>query len=224
MDLDMLQSRWIEQDARLDRMLRLNHHMLRALELGHTRSALQRFQMAVWGQLLIDAVAALALGIFMGQHYREPRFLAPAVALLAFVVIVIMTAARQLAMLAGIDHDGPVTDMQRRLETLRALRVRVTIWIAVSAAMLWVPIFIVLLKGGVGLSVYDWFPDWVLVLNIGVGAALVPIAFWASRRFADTLGSHPIAQRIARDLAGTSLNAAQDQLAKLAAFEREDPA
>lgn len=222
MDLDMLQSRWIDQDARLDRMLRLNHHVLRALELGHTRSALQRFQMAVWGQLFIDAVAALGLGIFMGQHHAESRLLVPAVALLAFVVIVMMTAARQLAMLARIDHDGPVTDMQRRLETLRALRVRVTIWIAVSAAMLWVPIFIVLLKGVAGVSVYDWFPDWFLVLNVGVGASLVPIAFWASRRFADTLGSHPIAQGIARDLAGTSLNAAQDQLARLAAFERED--
>jgi hypothetical protein len=60
------------------------------------------------------------------------------------------------------------------------------------------------------------------MLNVSVGAILIPIALGASRRYVETLVHHPLAQKVARDLAGASLSDARDQLASLAAFERED--
>jgi len=221
-DLETLQARWTAHDARLNDVLRINRRLVRTIEQGQARTSLQRFRWSLWWQIAVNAIAAIALGLFMAQHYGEPRFMAPAVALHVYVVVALAIAARQLVMLSRIDHDGPVTQMQQRLEALRAFRIRATIGIILSAMMLWVPVYIVLLEGVFGVSVYDWLPVWFLVLNIGVGVVLIPIALWASRRYADALGAHPIAQRVVRDLAGTSFNDARDQLAALAAFERED--
>jgi hypothetical protein len=137
-------------------------------------------------------------------------------------MIALATAVRQLVMLGRIDHGWPVTEVQHRLEALRAFRIRVTIGIILSAMLLWVPVYIVLLEGVFGVNVYDWLPMWFFILNIGVGAVLIPVALWASRRYADALAAQPIVQQIVRDLAGKSLNDARDQLAELDAFERED--
>ena len=221
-DLETLQARWAAQDARLNDVIRVNRRLVRTIEQGRAQSSLERFRWSLWLQIAINAAAAIALGTFMCHHYAEPRFMAPAVALHVYVVVVLITAARQLVMLAAIEHDKPVTQLQHRLEVLRAFRIRATIGIILSAMMLWVPVYIVLLEGVFGVSVYDWLPVWFLTLNVGVGAVLIPIALWASRRYAEALSLHPLAQKFARDLAGASLNDARDQLAALAAFERED--
>lgn len=220
-DFETLQARWSAHDARLDEVLRINRKLVRAIEQGQVRTSLQRFGWSLWIQIGVNAIAAIALGMFMAQHYAEPRFLAPAAALHFYVVIALVTAVRQLVMLGRIDHDWPVTEVQLRLEALRAFRIRVTIGIMLSAMLLWVPVYIVLLEGVFGVSVYDWLPVWFLVLNISVGAILIPVALWASRRYADALGAQPVVQKVMRDLAGKSLNDARDQLDALTAFERE---
>ncbi len=221
-DIETLQARWSADDARLDEVLRINRKLVRTIEQGQVRTSLQRFGWSLWFQIAINAVAAIALGLFMAQHYTEPRFLVPAIALHLYVVIALVTAVRQLVMLGRIDHDLPVTEVQQRLETLRAFRIRLTIGIILSAMLLWVPVYIVLLEGVFGVNVYDWLPMWFFILNIGVGAVLIPVALWVSRRYADALSAQPFVQHVMRDLAGKSFNDARDQLAALAAFERED--
>jgi hypothetical protein len=228
--IDAMQQRWQAHDARLAEVVHLNRRILLSLESGRTRSALERVARTLWTQFAVDALAVLALGSFVGGRVAsalagaplEGRFLIPALALLLPAIAVFAAVIAQLAQLAAIDPAGPVTEMQRRLERLRTRRIAVTKAVILLAPALWIAVAIVLLRGLAGVDLYAWVPRWWIWLNVGVGLALVPVMIWASRRFFDRLGHLPRVQRLAHDLAGTGFREAHEQLARLAAFERED--
>jgi hypothetical protein len=221
MNLEELKDQWTSQNEKLEKSLRLNAALLRESASGKTRGALSGLARAIWIELVINFVALLLLGSFIADHVSEPRFLVPAVVLHLFAIGLIVAAVRQLAALAQIDFDAPILLSQKKLESLRIQRIRATKWILILAPLLWTPLFIVALKGFLGVDAYAVFPAAWLLMNLIAGAGLIPLLLWISKRFAGRFGDSPFVQQLMNDIAGRNLAAAQAHLDRLSNFERE---
>jgi hypothetical protein len=126
-------------------------------------------------------------------------------------------------MLSGsVDYTGPVAAIQRRLEALRALRIRTTQAIFLLSPLLWTPLLIVGLRALFGVDAYAVLGIPYLLANLTFGVTFALATLWVCRRFADRLDRSPFVQRLARDVAGANLTAALQKLEALAAFEREE--
>jgi len=222
MDLDDLKQSWDEQDKKLDATLTLRSYRLHASTLGKAETAMKRLTWMLWIELLLNVGAALCTGSFLADHVTEPRFLLPAAVLHLFVIALLGSGIYQLVAISNLDFSAPVLAIQKRLEWLRYQRLRATMLVLLASPLLWIPMLIVAMKGLLGLDAYAILPtDW-LIGNVVFGLAVIPVAIWIARRFADRLGRFPLVQRLLRDLAGYNLNAAAGFLSKLARFEEEE--
>ena len=223
MELDDLKDRWNEYDRKLDANLRLNSRVLREFGLNRVDSSLRRLTRLIVFELMMGLVATVLLGGFIADHLGEARFLAPAVALDLFVIYFIGWSIRQWVALASLDYGEPVVEIQRKLELLRMDRIRMTKWVFLLSPLLWIPLLIVGVEGLLGLDAYAILDTAWLVSNFVFGLAVIAVAVWASRRYADRLQGSPLARRVADALADRSLVEAAGFLGTLSSFERETP-
>jgi hypothetical protein len=222
MELNALKEKWAEYDRKLDVSIRLNRQLLMAANMNRLRSPLRRFAFSVGLGGLIGLIGPVILGQFIYQHWAEPRFALPAVVLHAWVIASVAASIRQMVMALRIDYDKPIAVIQKQLESLRVLRIRVTQWALLTGQVVWwIPFLIVALKGLWDLDAYKLFGTAFLLTNLAVGLAIIPLAIWASKKFGDRMGRSPIIQRLMRELAGYNLNAATARLATLSEFENE---
>jgi hypothetical protein len=221
MTLDDMKQRWEAQDKRLDTVLRLNTRLLQAPVLGKAESAMRRLARLLGIELLLNFLAVLWLGSFLWDHLSEPRFLLPAAALHLGVIALLGAAIHQLVAIAGLDYSAPIVEIQKRLESLRAQRLRATMLTLLAAPLAWTPLLIVGLESLLGLDAYALFSARYLIANALFGLAVIPLALWVSRRYAERMGRSPLVQRLLRDMAGYNLNAATGFLSRLARFEAD---
>lgn len=220
MELDEMQKRWAAQDKKLDEVLHLNRKLLQVEELRRTRSSLQRLRAGLALEAVLNVVAVALLGVFIGDHLAELRFVVPAVVLDIAAVAILAASVRQWMQARQVDFTAPVTVSQRRLEQLRVLRIRVTQWVLLASPLLWTPLFILGMRVLIGVDAYQAFGAPYLLANLAFGVAFVLLMRWAARRWADRLERSGWARRWAEALAGTSLTAALGTLACIADFER----
>lgn len=222
MELNALKEKWAEYDRKLDVSIRLNRQLLMAANMNRLRSPLRRFAFSVGLGGLIGLIGPVILGRFIYQHWAEPRFALPAVVLHVWVIASVAASIRQMVMALRIDYDQPIAVIQKQLQSLRVLRIRVTQWALLTGQVVWwIPFLIVALKGLWDLDAYKLFGTAFLLTNLAVGLAIIPLAIWASKKFEDRMGRSPIIQRLMRELAGYNLNAATARLATLSEFENE---
>jgi hypothetical protein len=193
-----------------------------AANMNRVRSPLRRFAFFRGLEAFIGLAVTMILGHFIYEYWAEPRFVLPAVALHVWVIANVAASIRQMAMALHINYDEPIAAIQKQLESLRVLRIRVTQWALLTGQLVWwVPFLIVVLKGRWGVDAYRVFGGTVLAVNVLFGLAIIPLAIWVSRKFGDRMGRSPIIQRLMRGLAGYDLNAATGFLATLSEFEDE---
>jgi hypothetical protein len=223
-DMDAFQLKWAEQNRKLDVSIRLNRQLLMAVNMNRLRWPLRRFAFFAGFEALIGVILLVVLGQFIYANWAEPRFALPAVALHVWVIATVVAAIRQMAMALSIDFDKPIAAIQRQIESLRVLRIRVTQWALLTGQVIWwLPFLIVALKGLWGVDAYRAFGGGVLAVNVVFGLAMIPLAIWVSRKFDDRMGRSPMTQRLMRSVAGYDLNSATDFLATLSDFESENP-
>jgi hypothetical protein len=224
MELEALLEKWAEHDRKLDAGIRLNRQLLTAAKMNRVRSPLRRFAVAVGLGAVIGLMGAVILGQFLYRHWAEPRFSLPAVVMHVWVIASVAASIRQMVMALRIDYDKPITAIQKQLESLRVLRIRVTQWALLTGQVVWwVPFLIVSLKAFWDVDAYKVFGLVYLLTNVAAGLAIIPLAIWASRAFAGRMSGSPVVQRLMRELAGYNLNAAAARLAALSEFESETP-
>jgi flagellar biogenesis protein FliO len=222
MDLDGLKEKWLEQDRKLDETIRLNRQLLIAAKMNGVRSPLQRFFFLVSLGASIGLIILVILGRFIHAHWAEPRFALPAMVLQVWVIASLAASIRQMAMALQIDYDKPIAAIQKQIESLRVLRIRITQWALLTGQVVWwTPFLIVALKGFWYVDAYQVFGTALLSANLAVGLAIIPLAIWVSKRFGDRMGRSPVMRRLMRELAGYNMNAATDFLATLSKFENE---
>ena len=221
MELDELKAAWHELDRRLDANQQINLQVFKDLKLDGMRTELRRLSFLLSCELLSGVLATLLLGSFLVEHLGTARFAVPAVVLHAVAVFTIGAAAWQLVRIGRLDYAGPVVTLQHALAELRSERVRMSRRLLLLAPLLWTPLAIVAAQGLFGFDVFRGFgPVWV-ASNLAFGLATIPLAIWASRRFAERLGGSRFVKHLADDIAGRSLVTAQVQLEKIARFEAE---
>jgi hypothetical protein len=225
MELDALKEKWAEHDRKLDVSIRLNRQLLMAANMNRVRSPLRRLAFFTGLGGLIGLIGLVILGQFIYQHWAEPRFVLPAVVLHVWVIASLAASVRQIVMALQIDYDKPIALIQKQLESLQVVRIRITQWALLTGQVVWwIPFLIVALKGFWDVDAYKVFGTGFLLANIAVGLAIIPLAIWVSRKFGARMGRSPVMQRLMRELAGYNLNAATGFLATVSEFETETPA
>lgn len=222
MDLDILKEKWAEQDRKLDSSIRLNQQLLMAVNMNLLQSPLRRFSFFTGMGVFLGLSTLVILGRFIYAHWAEPRFALPAVALHVWVIAYVAASIRQMAMALQIDYDKPIVLIQKQIESLRALRLRVIRWALLTGQLVWwVPFLVVMLKGLWDVDAYKMLSVHFLIANVAIGLALIPAAIWVSRKFGDRMDRSPAAQRLVKEVAGYNITAASDFLATLSEFEHE---
>ena len=219
MELEDLKKTWEERDRRLDAAIRVNTGMLGVAITSRAETAMRRLSRLLWLELLSLGVIVLWLGSFAADHVAELRFLVPAAALGICTIARAIACIRQLAGSGAIDYGAPIVAIQRRLESLRVQRIRAVTVTLLLAPLLWTPLLIVALQGLAGVDAWAVLSRGWLAANLLLGVAVIPLAVWLSRRYAERMKRSPFVQRLMRDLAGTNLAAATGFLSTLARFE-----
>ncbi len=224
-EMDAFQLKWAEQDRKLDVNIRLNRQLLMAVNMNRVRWPLRRFAFFAGFEALVGLIVLVALGQFIYANWAEPRFALPAVALHIWVIATVAAAIRQMAMALSIDYDKPIATIQRQIESLQVLRIRVTQWALLTGQVIWwVPFLIVALKGFWGVDAYRAFGGVFLAVNFMFGLAIIPLATWASKKLSGRMSGSPFVQWLVKSLAGSDLNVASGFLATLSDFENEERA
>jgi hypothetical protein len=221
MEFDELKNLWAQSNRKLEESMRLNVLLLQQRNLRKTDTSLGRLKRGLIFELITSAIAVGALAYFGHQHLREPRFLIPAALLYVCALSYLVAVARQLAQIAGIDYDEPVVAIQRKLEKLRLARVRSTLWTLVFAPLMWLPVFIVGLRGIFGVDVYTAAsPTW-MIGNVLIGLAVIALAIFLARRYGPRLKGSTAMHRLADAIAGQTLSEALNSLDAIRHFEEE---
>ena len=221
MELDELKAKWAEDDRKLDQSIRLNRQLLRDSYTRRAKFALWRLAAMLAAGSIFMLVVVVSLGYFISQSWSSPRFAWPAVALDLMAISLLALLIGQVGLSLTMDYDQPVAAIQRRLETLRRVRVRYIQGIVVCSLLAWMPVFILVMKVFLGVDVYRSFPTSWIVANVAFGFLALGIGVWAARHYGTRMSNSAFGQCFLRDLAGYNLNAASGFLATLAEFEKE---
>ncbi|HEY8298790.1 MAG TPA: hypothetical protein VIG32_12305 [Candidatus Baltobacteraceae bacterium] len=221
--MDELKTKWAEHDRRLDAVISLNRQLLARFELKPARSAMGLLTFSLFFEVLIMLITVMLLGRFIGDHIGARKFVVPAALLDAAAIAFLINLVRQIVITRQIDFGRPIAAIQKKIETLRVLRIRYAQGLLLIAVLAWPPLLIVLFKGAFGLDAYALFGSAYIWANALVGLAVIPLAIWLSKRIDTHASESPVMRRLIRTINGSSLNAAIDSLAKLADFENETP-
>jgi hypothetical protein len=216
MDLDELREKWAEHDRKLETTIRLNRQLLREDLTGRARFALRRLAVLLaLGSLGLLGII-VSLGAFIHNNLGMPQFVWPGVFLDVLAIATLGAVNFQIGLAFQIDYNQPVAVIQKRLERLRAARIRYVQGILLTSALAWLPIFVVIMKAVAGVDVYRTFDmNWIL-WNVIFGLAVIPVGIWLIRKFGN--------RKFMNELGGYNLKAAADFLGKIEQFESEDPA
>lgn len=222
MELDDLKEKWEEHDRKLELSLRLNRQLLRDRYTARARFALWRLAgMLALGSIAILAVI-VALGRFIAVNWPALRFVVPAMALDLMAIAALATLIAQMGLALTMDYSQPVAGIQKRLETLRKLRIRYVQAIVLASTLTWAPIFIIVMKAFLGVDVYRTFGVTWLIVNVVFGLLLLAVGYWLARHYGSRWSNTAAGRRFLRDLAGYNLNAASRFLCSIEEFERDD--
>jgi len=221
MNLDDLKDKWADYDRKLESSIRLNVSVLRQSVLRQVNSSLQRLFRFIVVELCINCAMVIWLGMFIGNHVGELKFIMPAIALDLFALSLVVFGVHQWVALGSVDYSASIVVIQKKLELLRLYRIRATKWTLLLTPLIWIPLLIVTLKGLFGVNAYALFDSGWIAMNLLFGVAMIPLMICAARRYAHRMQRSPIIQRLMNDIAGRNLMAATTYLNELSQFERE---
>jgi hypothetical protein len=217
-DLDEMKELWMAQDEKLNQSIRLNQELLSSANLNRARSESQRMALL----LSLEAVAWFAivasLGSFIYHHIGTPWLSLSGIALDMYAIAMLAVTVRQIVAIRQIEYGRPIAALQKQIEMLRVLRIRITQWALLGGTIVWAPFVIVTGKAFLGVDVGN--TPW-LWANVAFALCLIPVALWLSKAFGKRMGRFPWIRRVMNDLAGRNLNAAADFLSTLSQFDAE---
>jgi hypothetical protein len=221
MELDELKTAWRELDRRVVAIDLHQKRELRERKLSTLRTLLRLVGAVLLFELLCDVFAVVLTGSFAVEHWREARFVIPALVLHLAAIASIGSCVYQLAWIGRIDFAEPVVGIQRRLARLRVARIRTLQWTLLLSPLLWMPLVIVGARGFLGLDLYAGLGMPYIAANFAFGILVIPLGIWAARACADRLGDSPMLKSLADSVAGRSLVRAQLLVREVEVFEQE---
>ncbi len=217
MELDDLKQAWQTLDRRLEQHNALNLHLFKENRLAKAKAGLRPLAFGQGMQLAVGVLMTAVFAPFWIRHFGTLHLMVYGLSLHLYALMFIVFAARDLFMLGRIDHDAPVLEIQRRLATLRAWRIRSGLWFAITGCFIWTPLMLVVFYW-LGADVWVNTPSvvyWFIASSfacLGLSYALVRL----SRR----PGRDSLARYLNDSSTGRSLSRAQAMLDEIAQFER----
>jgi hypothetical protein len=222
--LEELQQRWQQLDAKLERAVTINRDLLRQAVIQPTRRRVTR--LALWPALdtAFCAVVLLLAGSFLAKHWNAPLLAGPASAMMIAAILLLNASIRQLILVSQLDWSGAVGDIQSSLSRLRMAKIRQFKWIILLSPLVGFCSLIVGLQG-----LLDWLPDqhsifdklnpWWVAANYGFGVLFIPFGHAVVRFFATRFKSREWWQRALADISGANLKKTQEELDHWASLE-----
>lgn len=217
-ELDEMQELWKAQDEKLDESIRLNRELLGSANLNKARSALQRLALLLSLEAVVWFAIVGSLGSFIYHHIGTLRLSLSGIALDVYAIAMLAATVRQIVAIRQIEYGRPIAALQKQIEMLRILRIRITQLALLGGTIVWAPLVIVTGKAFIGVDVVN--APW-LWANVAFGLCLIPVALWLSKTFGERMGRFPWIRRMMNDLAGRNLSAAGDFLSKLSQFDAD---
>lgn len=219
MELDEMKAAWARLERRLDATdaRLIGEAQQRVLDRG--RRSLRRFG---WAQLLEIVAWALLIAVaapFWVEHRATPHLLAAGLALHAYGIAAIWSAATRALLAARLYRTRPVVDMQRRLGQLRRFTTISVVLLGLPWWCLWLVALQVALMRWTGVDLYLVAPAW-FQLTLATGVAGMAASLWLARRWSERPPRARWLQRMIDDLSGCNLRRAQRQLDEAASFQR----
>ncbi|HEY4292309.1 hypothetical protein [Luteibacter sp.] len=199
MELDDLKAGWVELDRRVAAL------ELIAPSRGAAAGVHAELRPLAWGQalqMMFGVLVAMVTGFFWVDHRDAAGLLVAGLLLHGYGIAMIVTAARNLVLVARTSEAQPVLALQQRVAALRAWRIREGRWFGVLGCFIWVPMII----GAFGLLGIDLVTacPWFVALNL-----LVSCAF---------LGAYVTVSRLVKVPEGRAVRRAQERLDEVARF------
>jgi hypothetical protein len=213
MSIDDLKQEWEAGAGNAN--LELDAAAMRVSTIQRARGSLRWLSGVTAFELLANALCIFVLARF-AAIYRAPGFVIPDAGLALLVAANLVSNIRRVVQVHRLDFSGPIVAVQTDLAAIALERIRVTLWTLLVAPLLWTPLMIVGLRW-LGVDAYESLGWNYLGANLLVGAALIPLAVWLSRRYAGTIRTNRGLQRLLDQIAGHSLTRAKAALAELSA-------
>ena len=218
MELDEMKQAWQMLDRRLARQQELSARLYREGRLDKLRHGLRPL---VWGQAIQIAFGVLfmLLGTAYCTGHREVTHQVVVGAMVQVLgVLMAGFAARILQLVLELDYGLPVLQIQQRLATLRAWRVRIEAPVfAVVGSFVWIPLLLMEVHSEIGVDLWARWPgfvNWLIVCG-WVSIALILLVVLLAWHFGRL-------RWIADNAAGTAVRKAEAVLEEIDRFEHED--
>lgn len=207
MELDDFKTAWQALDRRLAEQHALNFTLLKERKVSQAKAQLRPL---VIGQI-VQAVAGVVLSLFSGSfwvdHLDKPHLMLCGLALHAYGILFIILAGRELHAIHQLDFAAPVVEIQKQLANLHTWRIRVAPLFAVTGAVIWLPLLLVIFAWlGVDLWTSDpnvvyWFSSSLLISLVIAFGILRWVRHPSRRTLADSLDESWSIRRAQRTLA-----------------------
>ncbi len=227
MELDDLKNTWRVYDAKLEKSMKLNMHILKIMDLDKTRTALKKFIMTPFLGVIIGIVLQVMLGSFIYNHISMPEFVIPAALIYLFALMQTIFGIYQSSVVLQIDYDMTVTGIQKKLEIMKIHRIRYLTITRFAYAILWVPVLIVGVRVFFDGNLYQHLDNTWLLVQALLGLACIIFAIRLSQQYAAQKITSPLLNKLVgnisiNDFTGRSLVSAISFLNEIETFENEE--
>jgi hypothetical protein len=221
MNLDDLKAAWTTAQASIESLQAQQAMLQRVVHQQAANQARTRLQRAPIIELILAAIAMLALGGYLAMHVasvrEHPLAALPALILLLLSAFVVVVSVAQLRLLARLDYAQSLTATQRALASVRIIRVRSTQLMLLLGLPLWICGPLVLGQWVIGYN-FPFAVDrtWLLA-NIGFGIVAVGAFVVVAKRLR---GRSPFWRNVSELAAGEDIDQANRLLGELRQFEQ----
>ncbi len=219
MNLDTLQAEWQDRDQKLDRILHLNHDLLRANLIAQHQREVKK--MNAWDryEFLFAAPICFFLLHFISRHYLAFEMLVSALALLIWCIVVPTFNHHLRHRIVELDFSQSVLEIQKQLTQLTTLRLRVFAWAFLTGQVLWfIPLLIVVFQGFFGVNLYSMSERFISTSILG-SVLLIPLFLIVAKLLAPRLGESSRFHELTSLLAGEDLQKTRQFLDELKRFQ-----
>jgi hypothetical protein len=217
MELDDMKASWALIEQRLEQQQALSLQTFANSTLERANRALVPLK---WGQMLQIAAGAyfmLQWGPYWVAHRDVPHLMICGLAMHAFGLMCVVTAARNLYLQSRLDYGVPVLEIQRRVAALRSWRLREALLYGVTGCLIWVP-FLLLVFASVGVDVWKNAPA-VVWWNLAASVACL-VVLYGIVRFSRLPGRERLKAWLDDTVVGRSVLNTQALIGEIARFER----
>ena len=223
MDFDELKLAWEITDQKLDRTIRLNQQLVISAKLNRVRTPLRRLTWSLSVEAILAFGMLLGLGSFIFAHTGQARFAWPAALLDVWTIALLAGTIWQIVFIVTTDYNQPVVEVQRRIEELRLLRLRILRLALITGPVVWcLPFLVVAFKAFSGVDAYQAFGYRFFYVNGAVSGVAIPLLIWLSKMFTREMEGSRFFRKVVGYVEGNYIDAALSSIAAITAFESEE--